>query len=94
MPLDAHLFADLKTAVSRHVIVTAGLGVEDENRFKIGTAQRALCHPSPRLDPGSGAPPHHRRCVAHSIGSRPDRRASRWCGARCGAPPRAPWSAC
>ena len=25
MPLDAHLFADLKTAVSRHVVVTAGL---------------------------------------------------------------------
>ena len=36
-PLDAHLFADLKTAVNRNVTVTAGLDVEDESRFKMGT---------------------------------------------------------
>ena len=37
MPLDSHLFADLKTAVGRHVVVTAGLDKDDETRFKIGT---------------------------------------------------------
>ena len=37
MPLDAHLFADLKTAVGRHVVITAGLDEDDGTRFKIGT---------------------------------------------------------
>ena len=36
-PLDAHLFADLKMAVSRHVVMTAVLDVDDPRRFKMGT---------------------------------------------------------
>ena len=37
MPLDAHLFADLKTAVGRHVVVTAWMDKDDNDRFKCGT---------------------------------------------------------
>lgn len=37
MPMDAHLFADLKTAVGRHVVVTAGRDKDDETRCKHGT---------------------------------------------------------
>ena len=36
-PLDAHLFADLKTAVNKHVVMTCGLRVDDPLRFKMGT---------------------------------------------------------
>lgn len=35
MPLDAHLFADLKTAIRRHIVATAGL--DKDERFKCGT---------------------------------------------------------
>jgi hypothetical protein len=34
---DAHLFSDLKSAVTRHVVVSAGRDLEDESRFKMGT---------------------------------------------------------
>ena len=36
-PLDAHLFADLKEAVRKHVVMTCVLDKEDESRFKMGT---------------------------------------------------------
>ena len=36
-PLDTHLFADLKTAVGRHVVMTCGLDLDDERRFKMGS---------------------------------------------------------
>ena len=38
-PLDAHLFADLKIAVNKHVVMTCGLRVDDPLRFKMGTPQ-------------------------------------------------------
>ena len=36
-PLDSHLFVDLKHAVGRHVVMTCGLDLDDERRFKMGT---------------------------------------------------------
>eukprot|EP00966_Prymnesium_polylepis_P316576 7315236-Prymnesium_polylepis.3 len=37
MPLDSHLFADLKKAIQRHVMLTAERG--DDSRFEMGTPE-------------------------------------------------------
>eukprot|EP00966_Prymnesium_polylepis_P319026 7368473-Prymnesium_polylepis.1 len=81
-PLDAHLFADLKHAVSKHVVMTCGLDLDDEKRFKMGTPKELsdtlrrtwTVHPTPEriVEDISRIPSTVDKIIEHGGGVVPD----------------------
>ena len=63
MPLDNHLFSDVKTSVRSHAVWTANLDREDPKRFKMGTPRELSCAFRRVWDPETGVAPTSERIV-------------------------------